>query len=209
MSYRTASGPPRRRTDYGQQRREFLLFVEGKVTEVEYFTELARRFRERTRVIIDEYHGGPLQLVKAAADRLEAEQKLERKRRGKAPDEVWCVFDTDEHPNIPQALALAAAKGIHVACSNPCIELWFVLHYEDQNAYIHRHDIQKRSRDLLKCDKHLSEDAMSDLYDRIDAATARASALDTKHLGDGSPSGSNPSTRAAALVGAITAPPIR
>ena len=48
------------------------------------------------------------------------------------------------HPNIPQALELARVFGIEVAFSNPCFELWPLLHLEDFGAQLDRHALQSR-----------------------------------------------------------------
>jgi hypothetical protein len=45
------------------------------------------------------------------------------------------MFDRDEHPNFARAIDLADRHGIKLAMSNPCLELWFILHFEDQTAY--------------------------------------------------------------------------
>ncbi len=37
-----------------------------------------------------------------------------------------------------QALDLAQAQRINLAVSNPSLELWYLLHFQEQQAYIHR-----------------------------------------------------------------------
>ncbi|MFT7647504.1 MAG: hypothetical protein ACI8Y4_002253 [Candidatus Poriferisodalaceae bacterium] len=74
--------------------------------------------------------------------------KRRRKADGPDFDEIWCVFDTDEHPNLEQAVAEAADSNIRTARSNPCFELWLVLHVADQTAHVHRHAIQRRAAAL-------------------------------------------------------------
>ena len=39
-------------------------------------------------------------------------------------DSVSCVFGVDDHPHIPDATAMARDKGIELAVSNQCFELW-------------------------------------------------------------------------------------
>ena len=46
-------------------------------------------------------------------------------------DEVWAVFDRDEHPNFDQAIDRCRRAGVRVARSNPCFELWLILHEKD------------------------------------------------------------------------------
>ena len=78
--------------------------------------------------------------------------------------------------------------------SNPCLELWFILHFEDQTAYLERQAAQHRAGELLGCSKVLNDAALSTLAEGYDQARERAVRLDKKHAGDGSPPGSNPST---------------
>ncbi|MCB9390355.1 MAG: RloB domain-containing protein [Acidimicrobiia bacterium] len=39
-------------------------------------------------------------------------------------------------------------SAIGVALSNPCFELWVVLHHEDQTAHVDRRSIQQRAVDI-------------------------------------------------------------
>ena len=55
-----------------------------------------------------------------------------------AYDAVWCVFDVDEHPQIADARQMARANGIELAISNPCFELWLLLHFRDSPGMQHR-----------------------------------------------------------------------
>ncbi len=175
-------------------RRELLVFVEGLRTEEMYLVEWHRRYRDQVRVTIDPYRAGPLQLVERAVAAQRAEAYDARRGRGKDHDQIWCVFDWDEHPNFAAAVDLAVRHGIRLAVSNPCIELWFLLHFEDQTAFVARHEVQARAEAVLRCSKVLSPAALEALADRYDAAKERAIRLDDKHHRDGSPAGSNPSS---------------
>jgi len=115
------------------------------------------------------------------------------------------MFDIDAHPNMAEASQKAMANGIGLAISNPCLELWFILHFEDRTAYLSRHDAQSRSSELLACGKNLSRQAMGLLFDQYEDAQARAHRLDAKHEGDGSPARSNPSSSVWALIESIRA----
>ena len=145
----------------------------------------------------------PLTLVQAAGHEQRA-SKRRRKADGPDFDEIWCVFDTDEHPNLPQALAQAASSGILTAVSNPCFELWLVLHVQDQNAHIDRHGIQRQARALSLTDgKSIRRDNEGLLLANVSSAVGRAKGLDEKHALDDSPLGSNPSSGMWRLVVAI------
>ena len=135
---------------------------------------------------------------------------MTRNRRAKRSDqefdEIWCVFDVDQHPNISQAINDARQSGINVAVSNPCFELWLVLHRQEQTAYIDRHDIQQRSDEVgLTANKHILPAAEAVLVEAVDTAKQRALALDRRHAGNGSAPRSNPSTNAWRLVDRLRA----
>lgn len=150
--------------------------------------------RERVIVTVDEFHGAPLQLVETAAAQRSADLRAAKRGKGDAYDQYWCVFDVDEHPYVDQALQLAASSQISIAVTNPCIELWFLLHFRDQTADLHRHNAQEISSGLLGCAKVPTAAALIQLVGRYEDARRRAQALDRKHELDGSPSGSNPSS---------------
>jgi hypothetical protein len=122
-------GPPRRTVNRNALRREIVVFTEGIKTEIQYLSHWHRLHRASVLVTFGDFDGAPLPLVEHAVDRKMTDQREERKGRGTAPAETWCIFDTDEHPSIPEALDLAARNGVCVALSNPCLELWFLIHF--------------------------------------------------------------------------------
>ena len=189
------------------QRREFLVFTEGIRTEPGYLLYWRRELRDSVLVTVSDFHGGPLQLVKAAVAAKKDELRESRRGRGKPHDEVWCVFDRDEHLSIPEAMDLARVHGIGVVISDPCSELWFNLHFEDQTAFLHRDAAQSRCEALLGGGKVLTQAAGEVLGRRYSEARARALALEAKHKGDGSPPHSNPSSNMWELVDRLRADP--
>ena len=64
-------------------------------------------------------------------------------------DAIWCVFDIDEHPFVPEARQQARDNAIELAVSNPCFELWVLLHFRDQTAHIDRAAVQHECRNYL------------------------------------------------------------
>jgi hypothetical protein len=198
--------PPRRTVAAHATRRELLVFTEGEVTEETYLTYWHRRFRSQVNIEIHESHGTPLTLVTRAAETKADNERAERKGRGRAHDEVWCLFDVDEHPSLREAVALANARGIKLAISNPCIELWFLLHFASQSAYIERRAAQTRAKEHLRCGKDLNEAALNLLATNFPTAKLRAIALDAKHEGDGTPAPGNPSSGVWEIVDAIARP---
>lgn len=202
---RGKSSPPRRTPSVSAQRLSLLIFAEGQATEKQYLTDWHRRYRHRVNVEISPEHGTPLHLVEAAVQCKQREAREEKKGRGRAHDQIWCVFDRDEHPFLPDAFKLAQDHGVLTAFSNPCLELWFLWHFQDQTGHIERHDAQRAARDHLGCDKNLTGAALKELGhpERFALAKKRALALDAKHLGDGSPAANNPSSKMWQLIDEI------
>ena len=188
------SGPPQRQPSNSAVLTDLLVFVEGRRTEDSYLTYWRRQYRDQVLVEIDPFRGGPLQLVEHAVDAKRMEAREKKRGRGRPHDQIWCVFDRDEHPNFAQAIELANRHEIRLAISNPCIELWFVLHFEDCVRYLKRQAAQRRAEELIGCSKVLNADALGALAERYDQARKRAIKLNEKHAGDGSPPGSNPSS---------------
>jgi len=190
---RRASGPPRRQRQE-TPRPAILVLIEGEKTEDGYLLPLRRALRDNVIITVDAGGGAPMTLVERAVVTKQEAERDAKHSRGRAYDAVWCMFDRDVHPNVPEALDLATRNGVDVVMSTPCIELWFILHFEDQTAVIETHPAQRRSAELLGCAKNLTVAATDNLYERYDDARRRAMALDTKHEGDGSPPRSNPSS---------------
>ena len=58
------------------------------------------------------------------------------------------MFDRDEHPHFDAAVELCKAHHIGVGRSNPCFELWLILHERDYDRYDHRHAAQAQLKAL-------------------------------------------------------------
>lgn len=121
---RTSRTPVRRR----RLSRRVLIVCGGKETEKQYFQGLRAAERNpAVRVVIRTNPRSPTEVVRYA-------DKLKRQ----APDEfedVWCVFDVDEFHDVGGAAALARTREIGVAISNPCFELWLLLHFACHTAH--------------------------------------------------------------------------
>ncbi|MDX9720177.1 MAG: RloB family protein [Myxococcota bacterium] len=183
-----------------QPKRRILIVCEGRLTEPHYF----RRFQHATRnplvhVEVAKETGVPLTVVQIAVQHKEkAEQQARRQHDDFLRwDEVWAVFDIDEHPHVFEALRLAEREAIHTAVSDPCFELWALLHFEDQRAHIERKQLRLRlKRHMPDYDKELDFDRMHPHYDN---AVARATHLNEEL----STRGRNPSTQVFLLTESI------
>lgn len=197
---------PTRRTGGSGARRTIRVFTEGEKTEVQYLKHWQRDHRLDVNVSIDDLHGvTPLQLVEAAVADKKCAVRDQRKGRGQAPDTYWCVFDVDEHLNIPEAVELAAREGIYVAISNPCVEIWLLWHYQEHQRWDHHRDIQANLKTVSGIDKTLSPDHLKHLLANFEPARRRAHACVAKHEREGNPAGHNPSSDMWRVVDAIRA----
>ncbi|WP_157996953.1 RloB family protein [Streptomyces otsuchiensis] len=98
-------------------------------TEIDYLSGFRAHFKRRNlSVRVTKKPGSPLQLVQYAADRWGgADREF---------DQIWCVTDVDEYGDLTTAMNLATESGIELAVSNPCFEVWLLLHHSDQHGWL-------------------------------------------------------------------------
>jgi hypothetical protein len=118
---------------------------------------------------------------------------------GKDYDSIWCVFDHDEHKRVPAAFDQALANGFKVAFSNPCFELWFLIHFQEQTAYIERAAVCRKVKGRIK-----GHEKSLDVYEQLASgqgrAIVRAAAMRKRNLENGKKETDNPSTGVDRLV---------
>lgn len=132
-------GKPLARTKSKKQElHRVLIYCEGECTESQYFTGLRGDLRGiPVQIVMGPAHGVPTELVRAAVKHKERAH-LNRADRCAPYDSVWCVMDVEAphpHPDLPEALNTAKRNGIEVALSNPCFELWLLLHFQDVTGH--------------------------------------------------------------------------
>lgn len=190
----------RRGTGTGKERRKITIFCEGKNTEPTYFKVLRDAYASESLTL--EIFGGigvPFTIASKAVARAKGNRAAFPARRTDVEtaksDEVWAVFDRDEHPRYEEALSLCRAHGVHVARSNPCFELWLILHEQDYDRPNSRRGVQselQRLRPEYRVRKGKTPDC-HDLVKRVIAAEERAQRQLRNRELDGLPFG-NPST---------------
>ena len=190
----------RRRTGTRLLRRTFVILCEGTVTEPHYLDALKRlpEVHEIASVKIDKDRSGavPLTLVEAA---------IEVKQGNDEIDEVWCLFDVEApqpHPNLAQALARARDNGIETAVSNPCFEVWLVLHFDKCSAWLTTDAAGRLRREH---DGSTGKEVAGELYMRLrKTAALHARDLSNNHANNGTSfPNDNPSSGVFRLLEAI------
>lgn len=134
MQFRDRQRRLARQAAFRTPKRRILIVTEGAVTEKKYLEGLISDCRNPC--VEFKVLGGvgvPMTIVETAirSKRSAADRARSEKDHNLEFEEVWCVFDVDQHPKIPEARKLAEQNRIELAISNPCFELWLWLHFED------------------------------------------------------------------------------
>ena len=119
-------------------------------------------------------------------------------------DEVWAIFDRDEHAHFAEPIRRCEEVGVHVARSNPCFEVWLIFHETDFHRPDDRHQVQAYLRQLRPeydpaAGKLVDFD---DLVNRVETAEQRAQQGLARRDEEGSPFG-RPSTTVGRLAQSI------
>lgn len=184
--------PQRTRRRVGQRERSTVIRVltEGEVTEREYLSLICR---DSVKLQFGKSRSTPIQLVEQAKRDRSADQGSRTVNR--LFDEIWCIFDRDDHHGFHEATRAAQRANIRTAVSNPCFELWLLLHVKQQTAYISTSEAQAQAGALNLIDgKNLAAAGLGTLESSYEVAKRRALELDKMHERNGSSRGSNPSS---------------
>lgn len=192
-----------RKSSFIQPKVEIVIACEGKVTEKHYLNSCKTAYGSgMVQIRWLPITGVPMTVVNAAVE----ERKVLLERARKSADSfdvfrVWAVFDRDEHPEVPEALELARVNKIDVAFSNPCFEIWPLLHLIDYGAVHGRHKVQSMLNEVMPSYHHdkspvVDFDMIKDNFDR---AYAKADYLNRSRSDDCDPFGC-PMTTVGVLV---------
>lgn len=156
----------RRKASKDAQRASYariLIVTEGSKTEPLYLEEIRTAHQlHSANVAVQPGQLGtaPIQVLRYA-QRLFEEGDLYKGIRPKSFDQIYAVFDRDEHDSYFEALNLARsldgklrnddrqAVSFKAIASIPSFELWLLLHYEDIRAPIQRDEVMARLKQHL------------------------------------------------------------
>lgn len=130
-----------RRLGIKKELNRVIIACEGTKTEVCYFEAFFhdliqnKNISKSSFVIARHSHTDPIGVLKDLQAELKKDSEFEHQ---------WIVIDRDEHESFADTLYQSKAIHVNVAYSNPCFELWYLLHFEDFNNSIHRHDLPTR-----------------------------------------------------------------
>lgn len=176
-----------RKVEIRNPKKTLVVYCEGIRTEPEYLEALKKLPAVRTAAAVElriesqESGSAPLTLVESAV----AARRRAAQEEGEV-DEFWCVFDVEwpkNHPNLAQATRLASLNNINLAISNPCFELWLILHFKKHTGWLDNNAAKKLRS---KCDGGSGKGVKTNLYlPKIQLACERAKQLNTMHAGNG------------------------
>lgn len=153
MRNRRRFKPLRRQVETKAPKPKIVIYAEGEKTERDYFEEMRRAFRSAVvNIEIIEAAGVPLTIARKAT---QAARSARRRNRGQSyarQDEFWAVFDRDNHLDVPNAISSCKAANVRVAFSDPCFELWLILHFQDFDRPDDHHGVQRHLEDI--CDDY-------------------------------------------------------
>lgn len=135
-----------------------LIVSEGAKTEPNYFCEIRAAYRLHTtnvEVRHCEIGTSPIQVVQYA-ESLFRNGDRHKRIQARAFEQVYAVFDRDDHDSYFDALQYAAALdgrlkndikqdvAFRAVASVPNFELWLLLHYAQVHAPVHRDEVLRR-----------------------------------------------------------------
>ncbi len=142
-----------RRKPMREPKRWFIIFCEGKNTEPTYFEALQRSMKGALIKIEAVGVGGvPSTVAEKAIARASSLGVGKKRKKGRNSfedrDEVWAVFDCDSHESYYRAIERCRSACVGVGRSNPCFELWLILHKENYDRPDGRKAMQKHLRSI-------------------------------------------------------------
>lgn len=181
----------RRKVGRRQPYDRVLIVTEGEKTEPNYVREIRAEYKLHTahvQVQPGALGTQPLQVVEYA-ERLLVDGDPALAVQPRAFEQVYAVFDRDDHPTYHQALDKAEHLDrrhrndegqpirFNAVPSVPCFELWLLLHFEDVLAPVHRTQVQQRLRQHLAGYEKGQAGHWHSTRDRLEHAVNRATGL--------------------------------
>ncbi|MEA5617945.1 RloB family protein [Cronbergia sp. UHCC 0137] len=127
---------------------KILIACEGSKTEPIYFRSIRNELRLATLEIIilpPQSKTDPGSIIERLIDE---RKQMKNNERWSSKDAAWAVFDGDEHieksiTNWQSAINKAKSQKINLAITNPCFELWYLIHFQDHLSQISRDKLIK------------------------------------------------------------------
>lgn len=127
-----------------------LIVCEDSKSSPDYFERFRKKLRLSTvtvEVCGEECGSAPMNVVNFAKEK---KKSVETSTRLDGYDYIFCVVDVDNHPSLGDAIQTARDNDIDLIISNPCIEYWYILHFDETgSSYNSRPKLYKRLSEHL------------------------------------------------------------
>lgn len=144
----------KRKKDFRNKRKYYLIVCEGEKTEPNYFEGLKE---DLPKGVLTYYHidiEGTGRNTQSLADEALRLKKLYEQESNRPIDRLWLVFDRDSFPandfNSTVLRCYNSKPEIGCAWSNEAFELWYLLHFHFYNHGMSRKDYQDSIEENLK-----------------------------------------------------------
>ncbi len=161
-------------------KRVILVSFEGKnKTENIYLNNYANRDNNYNIKIVYGNETDPINLVNQTI------KKIKDLELDLTYDVAYCIFDTDVDKNkeksIEEAISIANENNIIPIISNPCVEIWFLLHYEYTTSKMNNNEVINR---LKRYNSHYkkSYNIYKDIELKTEIAIKNAKKLEKEHI---------------------------
>ena len=173
---------PSRKSRGNTARPVVIIVCDGTKTEPIYF----RNFEQREKPL-------HVKVVPSGKNYFDLIKKGANARRNiESKCTVWCVSDVDSDPNTPNYEAskneqlmnyarIAKEEGFHIAISNPCFELWYLLHFDHHTGFMPTYKSVEQKLTVHLPDYDKSKDYFAVLMGRLDDAIKNAKKLKQHH----------------------------
>ena len=159
-----------------EPRPNFYVFCEGKRTEPDYFRALKDSLTPNSNVNLKFPYVGavPYTIATHAVEFISRPQR--HLRSFNRYDQVWAVFDRDSHHKFDEAVRLCKENDVSIGRSNPCFEVWLILHLQDYDALDdNAQKVKSHYRKLLRSQKNWKKEGYyQELVKYVEDAESRA-----------------------------------
>ncbi len=112
--------------------KKIVIAMEGNRTEPLYFNEVKKKFRS-SAVKVELLTRDESDTRSAPVHVIEQLNSYKKNNRLLDTDKLWLVIDRDRWPQeqLHDVASRCSTSRYYLGVSNPCFEIWLVLHYED------------------------------------------------------------------------------
>ena len=161
--------------------RRIYIFTEGSKTEPKYFREFIQYYKisqAHVKVI------GRDTTASSPKSVIEAMDYYKKSNPVKTKNDIYCmVIDTDRWgKNLKEAVDDAHQRRYLVALSNPCFEIWLLMHFQDANTILNNANLLMTKTEI-NTQIHsypITGNNEIDYFPRTDSAVETAEKLDPK-----------------------------